>query len=98
MNGYISRSQTYQRLSRPVQAYLGRLTAQSTGGYGRDPELGNRSLLQRAAIVGRRHSGDTSEDAGQMMLVGKAARQRHAGQRCAVVAHQDLRPLHAPVK
>jgi hypothetical protein len=35
--------------------------------------------LQRAAIAAWGHAGDTSKDASQMMLIGKAGRQGHLG-------------------
>jgi hypothetical protein len=43
--------------------------------------------LERAAVAAWRHSGDASEDASQMMLIGKAARKCYFGQRCPMIAH-----------
>jgi hypothetical protein len=42
-------------------------------------KFGKGDLFQRAAIAARCDPGNTPEDASQVMLIGKTARQRHLG-------------------
>jgi hypothetical protein len=55
-----------------VERLDGPLAINSANGAGQEPRT-----LQRTAVAAWRNAGDASEDASQMMLVGKAARQCH---------------------
>ena len=61
--------------SRLVERLDGLVAIDSANGAGQE----RPRTLQRTAVTAWRHAGDASEDAGQMMLVGKAARQCHLG-------------------
>jgi hypothetical protein len=56
-----------------VERLDGPLAINSANGAGQE----NPGTLQRTAVAAWRNAGDASEDASQMMLVGKAARQCH---------------------
>lgn len=57
-------------------------------GFGR---LWKQEPLERAAIVTERHLDNAPKHASQVMLVGKATRQRDLSEPCPAVAHQGRR-------
>jgi len=49
-------------------------------------------------VAAWRHRCNAPENAGQMMLIGEAARYSNSSQGRTGIAHQGLRSLYSPVK